>query len=603
MEDPNRLLARIAGLVCAAPLVLLLAFLVAAPASGAAGSAGGDTVVTGNWTVNVKVVKASPGIGSFVDAKWTIAFGDNCKLSAPCTFHGGTAKTSPTSTQLEPSGGGFGFTIHYDLDCYDPATNQTTTKHGADYDAVGTLVPSDTQQRDGVTYVTAMSGTLVETLTINARGQADDCKVDGELSATQRSTLTGTQVPLPEVASGATSGPVGVGPGSANHSGTMGAFTLPLRHDGRASRAAVEAGRRSSVPGALTVPSDALRSLRDRLPQDLLLVAALGLLMVFPAQIFNSTYEENHERIERKFPRLRRTPTAAPATDGAVTPSRPPGRARRVGVFLACGVVGTLLGGLLDPKFGANRATAALLIGVFLSLLVAVAVATAAGWTFRSVRHRSHSWYLRAIPSGLLIAVICLLVSRLTHFQPGYLYGVLGGAVFAGSLERKTEGRVEAVTLLTGLLVALGAWVGFEPVAHAANGLHPGFGVLIADSLLGSLFIGGIEGLLFSLIPLRFLPGHRLRQWGWIPWLLLTALTLFVFVHVLLTPEAGYLGRSTAASTNVTLALFGAFAVVSVGFWAWFRFRPDPSGRPEAGSADAPTTSISAGGGGMAVVS
>jgi hypothetical protein len=120
--------------------------------------------------------------------------------------------------------------------------------------------------------------------------------------------------------------------------------------------------------------------------------------------------------------------------------------------------------------------------------------------------------------------------------------------------------------------------VAFEPVATAANGADPTLAVLVGDSLLGCLFIGGIEGLLFSLVPLRFLPGYRVRQWGWVPWGVLTLATTFVFVHVLLVPESGYLGRSTTVSATVTMALFGAFGLGSVLFWAWFRFRPDPAG-------------------------
>jgi hypothetical protein len=178
------------------------------------------------------------------------------------------------------------------------------------------------------------------------------------------------------------------------------------------------------------------------------------------------------------------------------------------------------------------------------------------------------------------VAAACVLVSRLTEFAPGYLYGLVGGAVFAGALEKRTEGRAETVTLLAGLLLALGAWVLFEPVAHAANGADPSLGILVADSTLAGLFIGGIEGLMFALIPLRFLPGHRVKQWGWIPWALLTALALYLFVHVLLVPSAGYLGQSTKATTTVTIALFAGFGVLSLGFWAWFRFRPEKTGVP-----------------------
>jgi hypothetical protein len=304
----------------------------------------------------------------------------------------------------------------------------------------------------------------------------------------------------------------------------------------------------------------------------------MGLLIVFPAQIFNSTYEENRERIDKFLHRFRR---------GRGAPETTQGRARRLGVFLGCAVVGTFLGGLLDPEFGANRASAALLVGVFVALLVAVLVIAAAGWVFRTARHRPHEWVLRAIPGALVVAVACVVVSRLTNFSPGYLFGLLGGAVFAGTLERRTEGRTEAVSLLAVLALALVSWVGFAAVVSRANEDGASFAVLAADALLGCLFIGGIEGLLFSLIPLKFLPGYRLRQWGWLPWAVLTAVVTFLFVHVLLVPPSGYLGRATGVSTTVTLALFVAFGVLSCAFWAWFRFRPDPTG-PADPAAPAP---------------
>ncbi len=64
-------------------------------------------------------------------------------------------------------------------------------------------------------------------------------------------------------------------------------------------------------------------------------------------------------------------------------------------------------------------------------------------------------------------------------------------------------------------------------------------------------------------------------------WAALTIVVLYAFVHVLLMPESGYLGRSTAASVTVTLVLLIAFAVVSGGFWLYFRLRPGPE--PVAG--------------------
>jgi hypothetical protein len=574
----------------------LFALALAPPAAGAEGADGDEgSVVQGTWTVEVQVVNDTPNFG-VENTTWTYHFGDGCTVGTACTVKSETEGVTSPRTALKPSAQGFTFAEHELLDCHDTVTGAVSTRNGAVYDLDGQLNPATKEERDGVSYITSMSGTIVETIEITAAGRADNCSIDGAglMSETQTAQLTGAPVPLPAPPGGSAPDPVGVDPASANSSGTLPEFTFARSDIAQDSASAVSEGRRSSVPGALVVPSDALDSVGDGLLQDLLLVAVLGLLMVFPAQIFNSTYEENHERIKRAFGRFgwrraraREPDAAAGQPDAGPAESPPPGRLRRVGLFVACALVGTVLGGLLDPDVGANQATYALLTGVFVALLVAVLVALVSSWVFRSARHHPHGWYLRAIPSALLVAVLGVVVSRLTHFEPGYLYGVLGGAVFLGVLERRTEGRVETVTLTAGLGVALLAWVAFEPVAELANESDAPFPVLVADALLGCLFIGGIEGLLFSLIPLRFLPGFRVRQWGWVPWGLLTLLTAYLFVHVLLVPESGYLGRSTSVSATVTIALFAAFGVASGLFWLWFRLRPDPANKP--GPTDQPS--------------
>jgi len=93
--------------------------------------------------------------------------------------------------------------------------------------------------------------------------------------------------------------------------------------------------------------------------------------------------------------------------------------------------------------------------------------------------------------------------------------------------------------------------------------------------MLAALFIGAIEGLLFSLIPLKFLPGHRVARYSWAAWAAAAGVAAFLFVNVLLRPANGYLGTSSSASVLVTYGLFTAFGLASVAFWSWFRFRPE----------------------------
>ena len=513
---------------------------------------------------------------------------------------------------MSAQGSGFGWSGTNPIGCIDNTTHELKTNHGFDYTYRVHFAPAGTVTRAGVTYVTALRGTYTGTLAVNAEGRTFSCLVNPGRTptATESGVYTLRLKPLAAPITQLPPAPLGIAPQATAATGTMNGFHLPQTHRQSASAAAVASGTRSSVPGALVTPSEAIRTVGGRLPQDLLLVALLGLLIVFPAQLFNSTYEENHERIDARLARLRprrRRPTlpaqttALGAADAvAMASASAPPRGRRIGIFLACTVIGTLLGGLLDPKFGANTASYALMIGIFVSVLVAVLVVALAGRAFRSASHHAPDWYLQGIPSGLLIAGGCVIVSRLTHFEPGYLYGVLGGAVFAAALDRKAEGRAEVTAMLAGFVLALAAWVAFEPIARSASGSSPAFGVLTLDALLASVFIGGIEGLMFSLIPLRFLPGHRIKGWSWGVWGVLVAVVLYAFVHVLLNPASGYLGRSTQASVNTTIALFVAFALVSGLFWSYFRLRPTaeaPEAEPVAAAAGAdPSIGIGAGG-------
>lgn len=527
-------------------------------------------VLAGTWTVSMKAADPKPEFKG--KDKMTLSFGEGCVSGSACSFERQAADGEPTKTALASGGGTFSWRQKQALTC-SAEDGSNFVAHGADYVADAKLTPTEFKERGGVRYVTAMSGVLNETARVNGAGRAVRCTAsNGGYSISQRSVLTARRMPLasPSVATSGAS--LAVDEALMQTTGSMPAFELPQSRRQGVSALAVAEERRSSVPGSLTVPVDAVHNLGARLPKDLLLVALIGLLMIFPAQIFNSTYEENHERIDARLARwrLRKRPGEA----GVV--SRP----RRLLIFFLCVAVGTMLGGLLDPNFGPNPASYALLVGVFLSVCVVVAAAALVGRTFRSVTHHAPDWYLRAIPSALLIAVVCVAVSRLSHFQPGYLYGILGGAVFAGALDRRSEGRSETATFGALLVLSLVAWLAFGAISTAVVEESVSFWALGADAFLGSLFIGGIEGLLFGMIPLRFLPGYRIKNLSWLLWAALTALVLYIFVHVLLLPEAGYLGRSTVASVNLTVALLVAFAVASGLFWLWFRLRPD--GEPSA---------------------
>ena len=232
---------------------------------------------------------------------------------------------------------------------------------------------------------------------------------------------------------------------------------------GGATNAAV-----SSFSTSLPTPA-AVASSVPALLLSALLVLVLVLFVVFPSQLFNRTYEENHARIrgwwERRLPwtRARRERAETRALHGAV--------ALAVAVL-----VGSLLGTLLDPRAGFTARSAALFIGITLSLLFWICLNAVISAAYRRSRHRETRWELRALPSGLVVAAACVVISRAVNFQPGYLYGIIGGIAFAGALPRKDEGHLVALTSAATLVAAVIAWLLWVPAASAAARPGAGFG-------------------------------------------------------------------------------------------------------------------------------
>ena len=66
----------------------------------------------------------------------------------------------------------------------------------------------------------------------------------------------------------------------------------------------------------------------------------------------------------------------------------------------------------------------------------------------------------------LVLAAVCVLISRLSGMQPGYMYGIIGAFAFGVALGVADEGRMEARGAVALLALALVAWfarIPFEP--------------------------------------------------------------------------------------------------------------------------------------------
>jgi hypothetical protein len=293
------------------------------------------------------------------------------------------------------------------------------------------------------------------------------------------------------------------------------------------------------------------------LAEGVALAVAIVFLMPFPAQLFNSTLEEHWDEVRRWIGIDR----IAGASWGLTNLwNRPAG----VVLFVA---ISALLYAMLDPSVGFSMDSLAELLGLGLGMVVTtVAFATPA---ILAHRRGGDSWRLRALPGTLLVGIGCVLVSRLTDFQPGYLYGLIIGVQFGRDLASAEEGRETAMSAVVMLLAAAAAWFGLSLFGAG----DPGVLGLALQTALAATMVAGLEGVVFGLLPLRFLPGEPLYAWNRMTWAVLLGIGVFAFLHILVNPSSGYLSDSSRTPLFTIAALFIAFAVVSVAFWGYFRFR------------------------------
>ncbi len=343
----------------------------------------------------------------------------------------------------------------------------------------------------------------------------------------------------------------------------------------------------SPIATTLSSPSQAFSSIGRSL-EDAAIAGGAVLLITFPAQMFNATLDENYEEILavwRGFLWRVRGKKGSPQKR-PVRSEKETDRKRELLVFAAVILVGAFVGGFRDPHFGLNSASVANFLATLAAFLVLIAAPAAAAMAYRKARGRPTNVTLRALPAGIAIAALTVFVSRVTDFQPGYLYGIVCGVAFAHRLAKSEEGHVVTFESTATLVVSLLAWLIFVPVNHAA--LRPGsnFGIALVDDWLASIVVGGLVGIALGLLPLRFLPGGTLFHWNRVAWAILIGVPIFGIVGIMLNPSSGPAHPGTAPVVTA-IVLFVVFGGVSVAFRQYFAHR-HPSG--DAGSrVTAPT--------------
>ena len=141
----------------------------------------------------------------------------------------------------------------------------------------------------------------------------------------------------------------------------------------------------------------------------------------------------------------------------------------------------------------------------------------------------------RVILWTLPLAIGSVVLARVSGAQPAYLYGVVGAYAGAAGLSLADQGRMTQRGSLGLLALAVAAWILRVPVQP--DGALPQGGVAeVLDTILVGVFVAAVEAVVIGLIPLRFLPGERLRAWSTWRWAAIWAVAIVLFAHVVLYP-------------------------------------------------------------------
>jgi hypothetical protein len=317
-----------------------------------------------------------------------------------------------------------------------------------------------------------------------------------------------------------------------------------------------------------------------------ILIAAVGMLLIpFPSQLFEDTFEQNRAEIGGWFVFLRPLGSAASRLRSRLA-GLDTRRSRSLAFVTFLALTG-VLGALLDPGFGADARTVAMVLG---TAAATAAVVFAWGSPVNAyVRRRTgDGGHLKVIIAALPVAVFCVLVSRLVKFSPGYLYGLIAGFYFSRELTKDEAGRTTALAAAIGLVVCTATWLALAPVhflvEHASRAGPAGIFLagLLEDFVVG-VVVAGLGSVVFGLVPLRFLPGKTLITWNRFAWSALYGVGFFEFIQILNNP-ATHLKADPLPPASTTIGLFLAFGLASVAFWAYFRFRRVPG--PRAGEPE-----------------
>lgn len=268
--------------------------------------------------------------------------------------------------------------------------------------------------------------------------------------------------------------------------------------------------------------------------------------------------------------------TSTAVTDDSPTATTS-GRGR--GWWWAAGGVAAagLISCFVDPQFGLNPGSLRLVA----SVLVGFAVDVLLGWVLtvwlvrRIVPDASHSYQFK--PVTLLVVVAAVVLTRVTGFEPGIVFGLVAGAAFGALAGAAAEGKAALIQTGYAFGAAAVAWVVYGALGGGRDtGDNVAWTFLLET--LGSIAMGGMAALPIALFPLRGLAGHLIWEWSRWVWAGSYAVGLFAFFVVLMPMPFSWQEVHWSLIGWITVYLVYLFTALGLWFSLARPWRRQPEG-------------------------
>ena len=235
-------------------------------------------------------------------------------------------------------------------------------------------------------------------------------------------------------------------------------------------------------------------------------------------------------------------------------------------------VVGSILYAFDDPSFGFNISSIAEIVGFVGAIVVTTSVTEIARGVYVHRRFKKIG-DLRAYPLGIVIAIGFDIFSRISHFEPGYVFGIMAAIVFRVKPTGEEDGK--SITYSSLWLMGLSAlgWLGFSAVNPSVIAGNHAFMLLVIESMLSYVWICGLQSLFFGLIPARTMDGHAIFAWSKGTWLAIFGTVTFIFTQFILHPSAAGYGGNSNTKLLPMIAIFIFSSVAAGGFWLYSYMR------------------------------